>query len=190
MLDCFKKDYSKPSKEYGSHGEGEDFKPVWGFINPHLKSAQGASNPNNKVSEYQYGVLMSKHHSYPVEYRDDGGVYGAAKRLKKDHQVTASVENHKNAYNKQVNGAEILVIRGDNLSIYYAEMILDAFAIRYPKVNIRGVKKISKGGRGYNNLVSAKKAGMDVVLLTEMFFIDSYYIDPKLMAEFWKQTLS
>ena len=71
-FDCFKKDYSKPSRDYGSHGEGESFKPVWGFINPHTEKAPGASNPRNKVSEYQYGVLMKKHHNFPLEFRDDG----------------------------------------------------------------------------------------------------------------------
>jgi len=187
-FDCFKKDYSKPSRDYGSHGEGESFKPVWGFINPHTEKAPGASNPRNKVSEYQYGVLMKKHHNFPLEFRDDGGVSGAAKRLKAQG-ITASVENHKNAYNKQVNGAEILIIRGDKLSLQYAEMILDSFSMLYPKINNRGVKKMSKGGRGFNNLKAAKGAGMDVALLTEMFFIDAFYLEPQLMAEFWKKAL-
>jgi len=189
MFDCFKKDYSKPSKPVESHGEGEPFKPVWGFINPHLKNAGGAMHPQKKVDEYRYGVMMKNHHDYPLEFRDDGGVYGAAKRLIK-HGCNASVESHKNAYNKKVNGMEILVLKNDRLSIEYAEMFIEEFRVMFPGVPIRGIKQKSKGDRGAKNLIDAKRAGMDIALLTEDFFIDSHWIAPQKLAEFYKRVLN
>lgn len=189
MLDCFKKDYSKPSKPIESHGDNGSFKPVWGFINPHLERAGGAEHPQRDINEYKYGHLMKNHHDYPFETRDSGGVYGAAKALIKKG-CNASIEDHKNAYNNSVNGAEILVIKGDRLSIDYAEMMLDEFNKMFPQVKIRGVKQKNKGDRGYNNLRDSKRAGMDIALLPELFFIDSFWIDPAKLAEFYKKVLN
>jgi len=193
MLDCFKKDYSKPSKDYGSHGEGESFKPVWGYIVPHTEKAQGAETPDNKFSEYKYGlgVAVKNADSLPWDDRNDGGVSGAVKRLVNSKKVNATFEDHKNAYNNKVGGAEILCIKGDELSKYYAELILAAYKLKYPNRNIRGVKEMRKGGRGYNNLKAAKAAGADVALLGEMFFIDNPgdFIPVNVYADFIKEVL-
>lgn len=194
MLNCFKKDYSKPSNPVGSHGEGVSFKPRWAYIVPHTEGAQGAETPDGLTSEYKYGlsVAVTNAESIPWDDRNDGGVKGAVKRLVKgDKKVTATFEDHKNAYNNKVGGAEILVIRGDQLSKHYAELILDAFKVRFPKRNIRGIKEMKKGGRGYNNLLAAKKAGADVALLGELFFIDndSDFIPVNTYADFLKEVL-
>lgn len=192
MFDCFKKDYSKPSKPVGSHGEGESLKLKWGYIVPHTKSAQGAETPDNLTSEYKYGlsVAVTNADSILWDDRNDGGVKGAVKRLV-GKGVNATFEDHKNAYNGKVGGAEILIIKGDSLSKHYAELILDAYALKYPNRNIRGVKEMKKGGRGYNNLLAAKKAGADVALLGEMFFIDNPadFIPVNTYANFIKEVL-
>ena len=191
MFDCFKKDYSKPSRDYGSHGEGDNFKSKWGYIVPHVKNAQGADTPGKRYSEYKYGQIVAPQLSLPWDDRDNGGVSGACARLKKIRGVNSCFEDHKNAYNGIVGGAEILVISGDALSTHKAEMILDAFHADFPDRNIRGVKKMRKGGRGYNNLLAAKKAGMDVALLGELFFIDNKndFISTDRYAEFLKSVL-
>lgn len=191
-FDCFKKDYSKPSKPVGSHGEGDTFKARFGYIVPHTEKAQGAETPNKKTSEYQYGlsVAVTNDASILWDDRNDGGVKAAARRLVKKG-CNATFEDHKNAYNNKVGGAEILVIKGDQLSKDKAELILEAFKLRFPKRNIRGVKEMRKGGRGYNNLIAAKKGGADIALLGELFFIDndSDFIPVNTYADFLKEVL-
>lgn len=187
MFNCLKKDYSKPSKEYGSHGDGENFKPIWGYIVPHTKDAQGAETPDNKWSEYKHGQAVAVKNAVviPWDDRDNGGVSGAVKRLV-SKGVNATWEGHLNAYRGDTAGMEILYIHGDDLSKHYAELIIDAFRIRYPDRNIRGLKAKRKGDRGYNNLRDAKRSGADVALLGELFFIDNPddYLSPDEVAEF------
>ena len=186
-MKCFKKDYSKPSRDYGSHGEGENFTPVWGYIVPHTKNAQGAETPDNKWSEYKHGQSVAVKNAVviPWDDRDSGGVRPAVERLV-SKGVNATWEDHRNAYRGTTGGAEILYIHGDDLSKYHAEMILDAFKAKYPDRNIRGAKAKRKGDRGYNNLLAAKKGGADVALLGELFFIDNPndYLSPDEVAEF------
>lgn len=191
MLDCFKRDYTKPSREYASHGEGRTFKPVWGYVVPHTRVAQGAETPDNKWSEYSHGMVTAPLTELPYSTRDDGGVKGAVKRLIGFGLINASWEDHRNAYNEKVGGAEILYMHGDDLSKYYAEMILESFAAKFPDRKIRGAKGKRKGDRGYNNLLLAKKGGVDVALLGELFFIDNPkdFIEPAVMAEFLKSVL-
>lgn len=190
MLDCFKRNYHKPSREYGSHGEGEQFKPSWGIIVPHTEKAGGADTPDGKWNEYKYGLHMAKSIDRPHATRDNGGVLAAARSLK-EQGCNCSLEPHKNAYNSRANGYEILILKGDSLSKQYAELFLDAFAQKYPARRNRGVKEMTKGGRGYRNLIDAKRGGMEVALLSEMFFIDnnSDWLPPHVMANFWSNNL-
>lgn len=201
----FTGDYSKPSRDYDSHGGSDDssstnnpeFKPKWGIIIPHTKRKPGASGykpSGKKIQEYQYGLELVADTSFPFETRDNGGVSGAAKRLKNISQTNATIEPHKNAYNKKARGFELLVIRGDSLSGHYARMIADEFKRQFPERRMRhdnGIKWVKKGDRGYYNLVAAKKAGMEVAILGESFFIDNpdEWISPEEMAEFWKEVL-
>lgn len=189
-MKCFKRDYSKPSREYGSHGEGEIFIPKWGYIVPHTESAQGAETIDGKWSEYTHGLAVSTKLGLPWDDRNDGGVYSACKRLKA-LGVNSTWEDHRNAFNRTVGGAEILCLHGDQLSIEKAEMILESFHSAFPKRNIRGIKPIRKSGRGYNNLLASKKAGMDVALLGELFFIDNPadFIPADQIAAFLKKVL-
>jgi len=192
MFNCLKRDYRQPTREYGSHGEGESFQPIWGYIIPHIDEAQGAETKKG-LSEYSYGGMIANYNNNFIAWddRDDGGVKSATKRLVA-HGINATFEDHKNAYNHKVGGAEILIIKGDELSKFHAERILEAFALKFPDRNIRGVKEMRKGGRGYNNLLLAKKGGADVALLGELFFIDNPndFIDPKVYAEFIRDVLS
>lgn len=194
----FTNDYSEPSRDYGSHGETDkpEFKPRWGIIIPHTNKAPGASGyrPSGvKISEYKYGLEMSMGIPLPYATRDRSGVKGAAESLK-SRGCNASLEPHKNAFNKKAHGFEILVLKGDKLSAQYARLFADAFADKYPERRLRhdkGIKWISKGDRGYHNLVAAKKAGMDVALLSESFFLDNQneWISPEEMAAFWDELL-
>ena len=189
-MKCFKRNYHKPSREYGSHGEGEQFKPAWGIIVPHLDRAGGAETPSGRWNEYKYGLHMAKFMDKAHATRDEGGVYGAAKELKK-YGCNASLEPHKNAYNGKANGYEILILKGDHLSKHYAELFLEEFSRKYPQRKNRGIKEMTKGGRGYKNLIDAKRAGMEVALLSEMFFIDvaGEWLEPHVMGKFWEEVL-
>jgi len=193
MFDCFKKDYSKPSRDYGSHGEGEPFTPKWGYVVPHTEKAQGAEAPDGKWSEYKHGlsVAVTNSNFIPWDDRNNGGVSGAVSRLISDKKINSTWEDHRNAFDGRVGGVEVLCIRGDSLSKHYAEMILDAFHETFPDRNIRGVKEMKKGGRGYGNLLASKKAGADVALLGELFFIDNPkdFIEVEKIAKFLRRVL-
>lgn len=190
-MKCFRRNYHKPSREYGSHGEGEQFKPVWGYMVPHEKDKPGAVSPDGKWSEYKYGESVATLLGLPWETRDEGGVYGAAKRLV-GRDCNCIFEDHKNAYTRTAGyGYELLILKGDNLSRRYAELILEEFERRYPARKNRGIKEMAKGGRGYQNLLNHKKAGAEVAILGEMFFIDKSreFIPPAEYVNFLKEVL-
>lgn len=199
----FTGDYSQPSRDYDSHGDADNssshtprFNPKWGIIIPHTEGRPGASGykpTGRKIYEYQYGLELAIDSGFHFETRDDGGVYGAASRLAKKG-ITATIEPHKNAFNKKARGFELLVIKGDSLSGDYARMIAEEFHRRFPDRRLRhdnGIKWLKKGDRGYNNLVQAKKAGMEVAILGESFFIDNpnEWISPETMRQFWQEVL-
>ena len=185
-------DVKKPTREYPSHGEaGTDFVPDFGIIIPHTLHKQGAQSPKG-MTEYNYGLIMSEVLVLPTALRNVGGVKDATKQLLKEG-CNASLEPHKNAYNGKAHGFEILCIKGDKLSEKYARLFAEAFHDKFGR-RLRadqGVKFVSKGDRGYNNLRDAKRAGMDVALLSEAFFIDnpSEWLSPTVMGNFWKEQL-
>lgn len=184
-----------------SHGAGPDskkFYPKWGVIIPHTKIDGGANNINSIkykfFNEYNYALDMIDHMPVPFATRDNGkGVAGAAKQLI-ELGCTASLEPHLNAYNRKAKGFEILVLKGDRLSAYYAEMIAQNFKDYFTERVLRhgnGVKIVSKNDRGYANLIAAKNQGMEVALLSEAFFIDNDqdFISPFNMGPFWRENL-
>lgn len=180
-----------PIKEHGTPGY---FEPVWGMINPHLKNKPGATSYDGKYSEYMYGAIMIPVIGVCWDTRDHGGVYGAVKRLVENYKINASLEPHYNAFNRKARGFEILALKGDKLSIKFALMCIELFESKYPNRKKRhgdGVKLISYGDRGYNNLVAAKRAGVKVALLSELFFGDNPndWLDPKEQAAFWREAL-
>ena len=183
--------FSKPvSNDYGS---GPVEKLTWGYVVCHTRKDKGATNGQavNRLTEYDYSLSVARllRGVIPYATRDDGGVYQACRKLKKVG-CNASIEFHLNAFDSSVNGAEILVIADDEASIEVAQNILDAFKMRFPDRKIRGVKEKRSGKRGRRNLDDAKDAGMRVRILTELFFIDSEFIDEKIMADFLKKTLA
>ena len=185
-----KSTFSKPVNDYGS---GEPFIPTWGIIVPHTQASQGASSWDSIYTEYLYGLALVNLLPVPWGTRNNKGVYGAAKTLK-ERGCTCSLEPHFNAYNKRAHGAEILVMKGDDLSAKYARLFIEQFSDTYSDRRIRhgdGIKWVGKGDRGYRNLHSAKLGGMKVAILTELFFIDNPidFINPSDMADFWKDAL-
>ena len=152
------------------------FKPVWGFIAPHTLKSGGAYSKKHKLNEYKYALKMYSFMEFllPIETRDAAGVKGAAKALK-ERGATATIENHKNAYNTKAEGFEVLYLKGDELSKKYALMLVAEVKIAFPNLKIRhgnGLLAVKRKGRGGANLVAGKKYHA-VSLLTEFFFIDS-----------------
>lgn len=165
----------------------------WGIIIPHTYKAQGASNKQDTVTEYQYADKMSWRINHSSEFRDNGGVYGAAERLF-ESGCNASIEPHLNAFNGKAKGFEILAMAGDTRSISEGIRIAKAFKEMFPDRLLRhgnGVKIVKRGDRGYKNLKDARYAGMRVALLSEAFFIDNpdEWISHYDMAEFWESVL-
>jgi hypothetical protein len=165
----------------------------WGIIIPHTKKSRGAKSKEKEMSEYGYGLEFAGRFGIPSETRDDGGVPLAAKRLKLKG-CNASLEPHKNAFNNKAFGFSILVLHDDSESIRFAEIIAQNFKDAFPDRRLRnknGVKKLFKGDRGYHNLLDAKKAGMEIALLSEEFFIDNpiEWMEPSVLADFWKDNL-
>lgn len=156
----------------------------WGCIVPHSRFQMGAKRFDNKLTEYEYGLQMAPYLMLPWDTRDNGGINDAAKRLKKFYNVDALIEPHFNAFNGKVSGAEILVI--DEVSYAHAKKILE----HWGKNEVRGVKLISSGARGYTNLFLMKKH-VEVAILTELFFGDNPldYVEPIEQALFLRDHL-
>ena len=181
MFNCFKKDY-----DYGQ----EEFIPNWGIIIPHTRRSGGAKSFDGLYDEYIYAHLMTREMKIPVATRDLSNVLGAAKELVKDG-CNASLEPHYNAYNGKAHGASIFVLKGDSLSEKYARLMIEDFAEMFPNRKLRhdnGLKFLVKGDRGYYNLEQAKKAGMKIALLSELFFGDNEndFMSPETQSIFWE----
>lgn len=179
-------------KETFGYGEKEQFRH-FGLIIPHTEKQPGASTESG-FTEYHYALRMAAQTHLPYATRNIGGVTGAAKLLKKKG-CNASLEPHLNAFNTYAEGFEILALEGDSSSIDAAILIAEQFAKWFPDHKIRGkngVKIIRPTDRGGSNLVKAKKAGMEIALLSEAFFIDNPkdYIDHSTMADFWELVLN
>lgn len=170
----------------------------WGFVVPHTKAKAGAvlKDRDGKVvaQEYFYAKdalrLLQDHLGVTVGTRDEGGLNGAYGWLNIEG-CTASIEPHLNAFNTKAKGYEVLVLKGDTTSALYAKELLDLFGKMYPDRVNRGIKYVKSGDNGFANLMAAKKNGMEVALLTELFFIDnkSEWISRGDMAQFFNRFL-
>lgn len=166
----------------------------WGFVVPHTKKAIGAvlKDKEGKViqTENAYGAevcnAVSRQLGCPVGTRDAGGLDGAYGWLNIEG-CKFSIEPHLNAFNTKAEGFEVLVIDGDLKSEFIARKVLTMFSKRYPNRVNRGIKKVRAGQNGFKNLEVARKNGMEVALLTEMFFIDNEkeYMGTAEMAGFF-----
>lgn len=164
-----------------------------GVIVGHTKKAQGAVAFNgqseyvwnSKVAEYMQFIAKSKYRNFEVfvEFRDIGGVTGAAQRLAAKG-VTHCIELHFNAFTKAAYGCEVLVLADDTLSTTHADLLTDALNKKYA-FKERGVSKIlgpsfdgdgilvtKSGMNGFGNLVAVKNAGIKVRLLIEPTFMN------------------
>lgn len=186
MFECFK------NKSNG-YGEGEDVVLSWGFINPHTSVSGGAVTHDKTMNEYKYGLHMLHNLNFPFETRDEGGVAGACKRLKKAG-VTATIETHFNGFNGKASGAECLVLKGDSESEHYARLFMNMFSDVYPRRKLRhdrGIKLVKSGDRGYTNLKVARRY-MKVAILSELFFGDnpSDFMSFVDQSKFWHHVLT
>lgn len=166
----------------------------YGFIIPHTKKAKGAHG--NATNEYDYAIdMVSWIDKIPFVTRDNTTIFNAVSDLIRFGRVNATIEPHKNAYNKKAHGFEILVLKNDLQSEKAAREIISKFTKMFPLRRLRqdgGIKWISEHDRGYLNLKSAKTAGVEIALLTEPFFIDNPgdWISPEEMAVFWNLALT
>lgn len=167
---------------------------LWGFVVPHTKADRGAvlKSALGKVveTEYDYGAetirLISNDLPVTKATRDGGGLKGAYGWLKIEG-AKFSIEPHLNAFNTIAKGYCVLVLKGDTKSEKVARQLLAKFSEKYPDRQNRGIRFVKSGDRGALNLITAKDNGMEVALLTEMFFIDnlSDYISTKEMSKFF-----
>ena len=172
-MNCIKK------KKTEGYGEKPDSLLKWGIIVPHTRERQGATSFDGEVSEYMYGHRLAKLLSdfAPSATRDNDGIRGAVQSLR-DLGCNASLEPHFNSYNGNVRGAEILCLKGDHTSAEFASLLIDDLKQTWPHRTIRrqnsgGIKWVAEGDRGFYNLYTARKLGMKVALLSELFFGDT-----------------
>lgn len=184
LMDLFKNDV------VAGYGEGEDKLLHWGMILPHNPTAQGATSFDATYTEYNYALCMLAQLDIPSTVKGPDGDLTAWKGA--TYSIpNASIEPHFNAFNGGVSGYEVLILKGDKLSKYYAEMFIDFFGENFPSRRCRGVKELTNGDRGFLNLVRAKKSGMEVALLSELFFGDNSedWLGPNDQAKFWREAL-
>lgn len=165
----------------------------WGIVIPHTFSKQGARDPIERWTEYEYAKEMVTWLNFPNSDRNDGGVKGAVDSLILKG-CNATIEPHLNAFNGKSKGFEILVLKGDIDSYKCALFLARKFRETYPTRKLRnknGIVEVSGSERGAKNLKIAKSKGMKVALLSEAFFIDNEeeWIKPAEMALFWSKWL-
>jgi hypothetical protein len=173
----------------------------FGVIVGHTVLKQGArtSRPpignDTNIFEYAYTCELVNHLHKDIyhAFRDFGGIKGAVESLRA-FRCNASIEMHCNAFNSNSEGFEILHLKGDKNSEYFANEFAQSFKATYPDRRLRhnnGVKAIKRGDRGFKNLSIAKKNGMKIALLSEPFFIDNFseWIEPSELAEYWNKVL-
>lgn len=140
----------------------------------HNKKKKGAYSPFLKQYEYDFNKefvndILSQltHRGYHANIftRNNGllDAYNRAKTLGSN----VFIEFHFNSFHiANAQGAEILYSGSSDISEKtLAGMLLKSWC-EYTSINNRGVKKISKGQRGYKNLTQTKK----ISLLFEPFF--------------------
>lgn len=167
---------------------------LWGFVVAHTKKKVGA------VLKDEDGTVMATENDHSnstsiqvcrqipsvIATRDAGGLDGAYGWLSIEG-CKFSIESHGNAFNRNAKGYLILVIDGDKASEYVANLMLESFREKYPKRQYRGIRRVQAGDNGFLNLRKAREAGMEVALLTEMFFIDNRddYISSEDLGNFY-----
>ena len=109
-----------------------------------------------------------------IFYRDGVGIKGAC-RAAAEWGADLSLELHFNAAGvPKARGAEMLVIDGDIETAKKARIILDDLVASFGSKlrHDNGIKWMSRGGRGYNNLKYARSYGITYPMLIEPFFGD------------------
>lgn len=165
---------------------------TWGRVICHNSHAQGADTVRNGelVTENMhckmtYGFM--KYFTY-VGTRDVGGIKGAYSHIYRKG-CNASLESHRNAFNGKAKGFEVLVLRGDETSKRYAQILMGIFGKHYPDRTYRRIKELRYGEGGYKNLRTARDLGFKVAILPELFFIDNEkeWITPEDLAKIYDE---
>jgi hypothetical protein len=157
----------------------------WAMVVGHSKSEIGCvlkkkgkvvytenAHSRGTIDKVHSGLMKITGESLTRAVRDGWGLEGAYSSLAQDG-ITASIESHRNAFNTKARGYEVWILKGDTLSKQYAEELINRMSKFFPTRINRGVKEVEAGGRGFVNLYEAKKAGMKVALLSELFFLDN-----------------
>jgi hypothetical protein len=159
--------------------------PRIGFVRGHEAKAQGAQS-NDGLSEYDYwGKVLPEVVRRTVETKEflrNGTNIRGAIRNALGWKPDIIIELHFNAYNKSVNGAEVLIC--DNSQRQIANDLLGAWLVFSNKSN-RGVKMKSSGDAGYASVDEMRRGGVQGCLF-EPFFGDNPndYVEPEIMIEF------
>jgi len=159
--------------------------PRIGFVRGHEAKAQGAQS-NGGLSEYDYwGKVLPEVVRRTVETKEflrNGTNIRGAIRNALGWKPDIIIELHFNAYNKSVNGAEVLIC--DNSQRQIANDLLGAWLVFSNKSN-RGVKMKSSGDAGYASVDEMRRGGVQGCLF-EPFFGDNPndYVEPEIMIEF------
>jgi hypothetical protein len=152
----------------------------------HNKKLQGAASEFLGKTEYQYyqflrsfQLINEKIHTETFD-RDEG--WGALTRKVRNFDADITIEFHFNSFTSaNARGCETLVKIGDQESKVFGKKITDDYCAHFGKRN-RGVKKVSTGNRGYNNLSKMR----DVACVSVLFepFFGSNRLDPVTSYEF------
>lgn len=149
-------------------------KPKIAIIVGHDEKKQGAYSEYLKKSEYEFNSEFANNiFSQLTHYGLEVNIFKRNKGLKDAYdraKILGSnifIELHFNSFSDEsANGAEVL-INGDNKDEQgFAQAIIDNWC-EDTLIKDRGVKKVSKGKRGYRNLTQVEN---DISIIFEPFF--------------------
>jgi len=162
----------------------------------HTKSAQGASTytvNGKRFREYEWNKARAIEardiilEQYPdkiikIFYRDGIGRAGVAQLVGK-WNADISLELHFNSigHDRDAFGSEMLVLKNDDASAAIAYNFIDELCRQFNTKkrhryttkegnDLRGLKPLARGGRGYENLNYLRKRGVKIKMLIEPFF--------------------
>lgn len=166
----------------------------------HGAGDSGAVCRRNRMEEHHYNSMIAEMikqsdttKEIKVFYKTNGtgwtGTYPKVAIFNPD----LTIELHLNDADVPAVGCEVLCIEKDLESGSVGKKFASMFSKEFSR-KIRGdqgIKWMSKGGRGYGNLVGAKATSKRSILV-EPFFIntDSEWIEPSTYAEFFKKFLN
>ncbi len=150
----------------------------------------GAKNHNGK-SEFEEQAIVAKTIQQNVKkktvylcYRKNKGISGVAKEAL-SYKPDMTIELHNNSFNGKAEGCEILTLKGDTISISFAQDLAKKFCAHFGRKmrDLDGVKEVVKENGSYSlGLVSDPPPS----ILTELYFGDNKndWIHPETVGLF------